>query len=184
MHRSGFVLVGGSSSRMGRDKALLPFHGERLVDRIARQVREAAGSVTLVGAAGRYTDLDYKVIEDKIPGCGPLGGIHAALSESTAEWNLIVACDMPRLETTFLEALLDRAEQEACDCLVPLSLPSKPEPLCAVWRRPALVRIEAALQSGVRRMSDTLKLLNTHYWQADPAWFANANTPQEWARHA
>jgi molybdenum cofactor guanylyltransferase len=184
MHRSGFVLVGGSSSRMGRDKALLQFRGERLVDHVARQVREAAGSVALVGAAGRYTNLDYTVITDRIPGCGPLGGIHAALSESTAEWNLIVACDMPKLETTFLEALLERADQEPCDCLVPLSLPSRPEPLCAVWHKPALGSIEAALQGGVRRMSEALKLLNTHYWPADPAWFANANTPQEWARHA
>lgn len=184
MRRSGFVLVGGSSSRMGRDKALLPFRGEPLVGRIARQVREAAGSVVLVGAAERYAALGYPTISDEVPGRGPLGGVHAALSWTTAEWNLVVACDMPHLETAFLEALLDRAEQDPCDCLAPLSAPAKTEPLCAVWRRPALPKIEHLLQQGVRRMSDALKLLDTHYWPAQAAWFANVNTPREWARHA
>ncbi len=184
MRRSGFVLVGGSSSRMGCDKALLPYRGERLVDHIARQVRGAAGSVTLVGAAERYGALGYRVISDQIAGRGPLGGVHAALSDTEAEWNLLVACDMPRLEQALLEGLLDRAEEQGCDCLVPLSAPHKVEPLCAVWRRSALAKIEAALFDGVLRMTDALQLLDTHYWTGAAAWFVNANTPQEWARHA
>jgi len=184
MRRSGFVLVGGSSSRMGRDKGLLPFRGERLVDRIARQVLTAAGSVTLVGAPERYTGLGYRAIPDRIPDCGPLGGVHTALSETRAEWNLIVACDMPRLDGGFLDALLGRAEQETCECLVPVSSPGKIEPLCAAWHRTALAEVEAGLRDGVRRMSDVLNLLKTKHWPANPAWFANANTPQEWATHA
>jgi molybdopterin-guanine dinucleotide biosynthesis protein A len=184
MRRSGFVLVGGSSSRMGRDKALLPYRGERLVDHIAREVRDAAGSVTLVGAAERYGSLGYRAISDKIAGRGPLGGVHAALSDTAAEWNLVVACDMPRLERALLEGLLERAEQQGCDCLVPLPAPHKVEPLCAVWRRSALAKIEAALNGGVLRMTDVLQLLDTHYWTGAAAWFANANTPRDWVRHA
>ena len=184
MRRSGFVLVGGNSSRMGRDKALLPYRGGRLVDYIARQVRGAAGSVTLVGAAERYGALGYRVIPDKIAGRGPLGGVHAALSDTSAEWNLLVACDMPRLEQALLEDLLERAEQLGCDCLVPISAPNKVEPLCAVWRRSALAKVEAALNEGVLRMTDALQLLDTHYWTGAAACFANANTPREWARHA
>jgi molybdopterin-guanine dinucleotide biosynthesis protein A len=184
MRRSGYVLVGGNSSRMGRDKAMLPYRGERLVDYIAREVRGAAGSVTLVGAAERYGALGYRVIPDKIAGRGPLGGVHAALSDTSAEWNLLVACDMPRLEQALLENLLGRAEELGCDCLVPLSAPNKVEPLCAVWRRSALAKIEAALNAGVLRMTDALQLLDTHYWTGAEACFANANTPREWARHA
>lgn len=184
MRRSGFVLVGGDSSRMGRDKALLPFRGRPLVDHIARQVLDAAGSVTLVGAPERYAALGYPTIPDRQPGQGPLGGVEAALRSTTSEWNLIVACDMPRLEAHFLTALLDRAELDTCDCLVPLPAPDAPEPLCAAWHRGALGKVEAALENGVRRMSGILQLLDTHYWPAGPAWFANVNTPREWARHA
>ncbi len=49
---AGFVLTGGRSSRMGRDKALLPIEGSLLVERTAERVRAAAGSVTLIGAPG------------------------------------------------------------------------------------------------------------------------------------
>jgi molybdenum cofactor guanylyltransferase len=185
MRRAGFVLVGGSSSRMGRDKALLPYRGATLLDRVAGEVRAAAGSVALVGAAERYADLGYETISDRIPDRGPLGGVYTALAQTAAEWNLIVACDMPRLERVFLANLLDQADRHGPECLVPLSAEDKPEPLCAAWHRSALPKVQAALTGGVLRMSDALKLLDTHYWTTTAAaWFANANTPQDWARHA
>jgi molybdopterin-guanine dinucleotide biosynthesis protein A len=93
--RGGFVLVPGHSTRMGRDKALLKFHGSTFAGGIAECVRRVAGNVTLVGPPDRYRELGYTVIPDRVPGCGPLGGVYTALSSSHAEWNLIVACDMP-----------------------------------------------------------------------------------------
>src|SRR5437763_12141966 len=104
--RAGFVLVGGASSRMGRDKARLPFRGRTLVEHIAAAVAEAAGSVTLVGAPERYQSLGLPIIPDTRPGEGPLAGILAALGASQAGWNLIAACDMPVISAPFLKSLL------------------------------------------------------------------------------
>src|SRR5712691_8368629 len=101
--RAGFVLVGGKSSRMGRDKANLPFEGRTLVERVAAAVADAAGSVTLVGPPGRYESLGLPVIADLEPDLGPLGGIHAALSATSAAWNLIAACDLPAVSGPFLK---------------------------------------------------------------------------------
>ena len=95
--RAGFVLVGGNSSRMGRDKAGLPLLGRTLVEHVAAAVAEAAGSVTLIGPPGRYSSLDFPIIADWRPGLGPLGGIHTALTHSPAVWNLIAACDLPQI---------------------------------------------------------------------------------------
>src|SRR5205807_1875209 len=116
--RAGFVLVGGNSSRMGQDKACLPFQGKTLLEHVAAAVAEAAGSVTLVGAPERYQSLGFPIIADSRPGAGPLAGIHTALSISHADWNMIVACDMPGISAPFLKSLLAAAAASGADCLI------------------------------------------------------------------
>jgi len=102
---AGFVLTGGSSLRMGRDKALLPIGGSALVERTAERVRAAAGSVTLIGAPSRYAHLGLAVAPDLIADCGPIGGLYTALKMTSADWNLVVACDMPGVTAAFLDDL-------------------------------------------------------------------------------
>ena len=95
---------------MGRDKALLPFKGRTLVECVASEVHAVTGVVTLVGNINRLSYLSYPVIEDIFPGRGPFSGIQAALTVSRAEWNLIVACDMPEVTSDFLRKIVERAK--------------------------------------------------------------------------
>ena len=184
MRRAGYVLVGGRSRRMGRDKALLPYRGMTLVEHIAGQVRAAAGSVALVGPPEKYRHLGLPVIADQRHGCGPLGGLHTILGATGAEWNLVVACDMPGLTAEFLEELLERAESMRVRCLAPRSPGGQAEPLCAVYHRTALAIVEGALEAGVRKLTEVLDLLEAAYIpRGEPGWFRNANTPQEWIIH-
>ena len=133
--RAGFVLAGGRSSRMGRDKALLPWKGSTLIQSVAREVFQAAGNTTLIGSPELYGKLGFPVIPDRIEGCGPMGGLHAALSAKAAEWNLLVACDMPAVTCELLAALLDATETSDSDAVVPTSSAR------ARWESPASVRI-------------------------------------------
>jgi molybdopterin-guanine dinucleotide biosynthesis protein A len=181
MSRAGFVLVGGQSSRMGRDKAVLPHRDATLVERVAREVLAAAGSVTLVGPAERYQALGYSVISDRLAGCGPLAGIEAALRATRADWNLVVACDMPAVTAAFLNSLWEAAEHSGADCLLPVSGPGRPEPLCAVYHRRCLPRIAKALDEGTRKITDALAGLHVVFWPAgNAACFDNVNTPEDW----
>ena len=72
MGRAGFVLAGGRSSRMGSNKALLPFRGSTLVEHIAQRVHAAAGRVILVGQPEIYSHLALPVVADARPECGPM----------------------------------------------------------------------------------------------------------------
>ncbi|MFN0170558.1 MAG: molybdenum cofactor guanylyltransferase [Bryobacteraceae bacterium] len=181
MTRAGFVMCGGLSSRMGTDKALLPFHGRTLLEQVAEQVRTAVGAVTLLGPAERYAHLGFPVIPDRQPGCGPLAGILAALESGKGDWNLIVACDMPGVSAPRLVELLRAASVADCDCLLPLGPTGQPEPLCAVYHSRSLPHLRLMFDSGVRKVTTALDGLHvTRHKVEDSLLFENVNTPSDW----
>jgi molybdopterin-guanine dinucleotide biosynthesis protein A len=161
---------------MGTDKALLPYHGGTLVAAVAREVEAAAGSVVLVGRPDGFEG--FHAIPDRYPGEGPLGGILTALHHTFADWNLILACDMPRVSAEFLRELLERADG---DGLVPVGPSGRPEPLCAVYHRRALSGMEAAFARGVRKVTAAF----TEEMRLSPvaSGFQNVNTPEDWATY-
>ena len=177
---AGFVLTGGRSSRMGRDKALLPIEGSLLVERTAEVVRAAAGSVMLIGAPERYAHLGISVLPDLVENFGPICGLHTALNMTRADWNLVVACDMPSLTAGFLSDLLAAAQQLGCACLAPQT-DSGLHPLCAVYHRRAADAVEFAIEHKRFKMHDLLKSLGAVSWPvADASLLENVNTPLEW----
>lgn len=174
--------MGGKSSRMGRDKALLPFHGGTLAGHVAAAAAGAAGSVALIGDPQKYGCLGYPVYPDRTPGAGPLGGIETALVLTAAEWNLVLACDMPAVSAGFLRSLLEAAESSGQDVLLPAGPSGRPEPLCAVYHRRCRAALRSALDSGIRKVVEACAGLRTATLTvADPACFENLNTPEEWA---
>jgi molybdopterin-guanine dinucleotide biosynthesis protein A len=181
MQRSGFVLAGGGSSRMGRDKALLPYRGTTLVQHLAQLVQEAAGTVALIGEPVRYSSLGYPVYPDKFPGCGPLGGIYTALSISAADWNLIVACDMPGISADVLRTLLGSAAGPGQSCVIATGPTGAPEPLCAVYHRCCLPVLRRAIKEKRFKMRDLVMELEPTARLVDASALANVNTPAEWA---
>jgi molybdopterin-guanine dinucleotide biosynthesis protein A len=178
---AGFVLTGGESRRMGRDKALLRGpDGVPLAAQIAESVREAAGSVVLIGPLERYTHLGFPVLADRVPGYGPLGGVYTALSATSAEWNLIVACDMPNLTAHFLSGLLGAAQASTADCLVPEDAAGM-HPLCAVYHRRCLPAAESAIRHNQLKMHTFVSSLRFEKWASPEALaLANINTPEAW----
>lgn len=166
---------------MGRDKARLPYRNGTLVGHIAAQVEKAAGSACLVGAPERYRDLPFPAIPDVFAGAGPVAGIHAALAADQADWNLIVACDMPEITAGFLLRLLEEAERASRQGLAPLSPDGRRQPLCAVYHRSCLPSFEEALRAGRHKLADVVAELDLALWPvAEARWFRNLNTPADW----
>lgn len=151
----GFVLAGGASSRMGRDKALLELGGLPLIVRAAKLLERVAGPPTVIAPAGRYHELGLRVVPDDHAGFGPLGGIATALRLAASPWNLVVGCDLPYLTAEWLEFLIQRAKASAADAVLPENERGL-EPLCAMYHRRGEAAIQAALQRGVRKVTDGL----------------------------
>ncbi|MBZ5531095.1 MAG: molybdenum cofactor guanylyltransferase [Acidobacteriia bacterium] len=148
---SAFVLAGGKSTRMGTDKAALELDGRTLLEHALATLRSVAGDVCvdicILGSRQLYKDYGVEVIEDLFPGCGPLGGIHAALALARAPLNLIIAVDTPFLSPEFLRRLVQRAA-ESCAVVTAPEIAGYRQPLCAVYSLDFLPIAEQALRSG------------------------------------
>ena len=182
MEATGFVLAGGESARMGRDKALLPYRGTTLLEYVASVVRQAAGTVSILGDAKRYRNLPYPVYPDRVPSCGPIGGIYTALSMTDSDWNLIVACDMPMLSAALLRPLIDASFRSTVDCLVGAGPGGEPQPLCGIYHRRCLPAVERAIRDKRFKMKELVSELKAGIVTLDESLLANVNTPGEWVR--
>jgi len=165
---------------MGQDKALLPLGCGTLIEQLAMRVAEVAGNVALVGAPDRYRHLSFDRLSDGRPGMGPLAGIEAALESGRGTLNLIVACDMPALETDWLRRLLLRAKQSEALCVVGCDV-NGIHPTCAVYRSNCLPLLREALDAGHLKLLDFVAGLSPVTVESDsPIW--NINTAEEWKR--
>jgi molybdopterin-guanine dinucleotide biosynthesis protein A len=181
MAAGGYVLTGGASFRLGRDKALLAYGGSTLVEHIAATVRAVCGNVTLVGAPARYRHLRLTTIDDHHPGRGPLSGIEAALSHSPHDWNLILACDLPGVQPPLLTRLLATAAAGPADVVAVAAADGRPEPLCAAYHRRTLPVIIDAIASDRLSAWQVLTSMKLTTIQKHPGEsLGNINTAEDW----
>ncbi|MCB9384344.1 MAG: molybdenum cofactor guanylyltransferase [Bryobacterales bacterium] len=154
MTQAGYVLTGGRSSRFGSDKARFEIDGRPLAWVTAEKVCQAAGSVALVGAPERYADWDLRLIADPREDFGPVAGIVAALEDSHADWNLIVAVDMVGVTVEFLRFLLEGAD---ADVVMPVQPDGRDQPLCCAYRTDVAGALRARMDAGIGRVTDALE---------------------------
>jgi molybdopterin-guanine dinucleotide biosynthesis protein A len=178
---AGFVLAGGRSTRMGQDKALLTLGGEPLVKRAVRKVSKVCARVAIAGGAENLMQFG-RVIPDESAGCGPLGGIVAALEQSSFEWNLFLAVDAPFVPVLVLKTLLFVAAGSSSVCVMARTQDVM-QPLCAVYSREALAVLRQELIAGRWKVTRAIEAAGpVKVVDFDDArWFANLNTPEEFA---
>jgi molybdopterin-guanine dinucleotide biosynthesis protein A len=185
---SGFVLAGGKSTRMGQDKAAVTLNGRTLLEHALAALRGVCRDVSILGRHDLYGSL-APVYEDIFSGCGPLGGIHAALSNSQTQFNLIIAVDTPFLVPEFLSYLAERAIASAAVVTTP-EIDDYTQPLCTVYSLDFLAIAEHALRLKNYKIvplfpaGRTLVIkqaeLRRFAFAAD--MFENLNTPEDLAR--
>jgi molybdenum cofactor guanylyltransferase len=198
----GWVLAGGRSLRMGRDKAAVALAGRPLLQHMLDKLRAVGLRARVAGLRAPVPGIAADVLNDAHPDvhpdCGPLSGMETALKKSEAPLVLIVGVDLPLLEAEFLAWMLRRASATGAMATVPRA-GDKPQPLCAVYRRELLDGVTGALETGDYKMMvaveraaaggrldffDVERVAATGAWRSTRAthWqFMNCNTPEELA---
>jgi molybdopterin-guanine dinucleotide biosynthesis protein len=180
-----FVVAGGESRRMGRDKALLPWGGGDLLDHAVARLRAVARDVRILcGPARRYVERGLPVEPDAVSGAGPLGGVLTGLAAATGRPGLFLAVDLPNVPAALLARLAERVE--GWDAVVPVS-PGGAEPLCAAYGPGCLEPIRRRMAAGDLRMTafwPDVRVLEVGAAElaafGDPdEIFRNLNTPED-----
>ena len=175
---------------MGSDKALLPFLGRPLIQRVLERLTPIADEILVTtNRPEDYHFLDLPLFRDLKPDRGALGGLYTALSSATCEAVAVVACDMPFASAALIEAAGKLLAQEEADVVIPDSGGGL-EPLHAVYRRETcLPAIESAIDADQWRLISWFPKVKVRILQPeeiklyDPTGLAfwNLNTPEEFA---
>lgn len=189
MKVSAAVLAGGQSHRMGRDKAFLSLGGKPVIQRVLERILPLSDDIILVtNTPEKYAPYaDYRITGDVYPGRGALGGIYTALTAARYQHCLIVACDMPFLNTRLLRYLARLAIFWNCDVVVP-QISGRWETLHAVYSKRCLEPIEQCLRQDQLRVCSFFEKVRLYAVEQprierfDPLLrsFLNMNTPEEW----
>jgi molybdopterin-guanine dinucleotide biosynthesis protein A len=185
---TAFVLAGGKSTRMGKDKAFLEFRGRILLARVLELAAGAGSEVRIVGDPRKFAAFG-KVVEDIYRERGPLGGIHAALESSSTKLNLMLAVDLPLVQPNFLKYLISVAREAKALATVPRTGDGL-QPLCAVYRREFARAAEQSLAQGKNKIDALFANVETRIIEPEELshagfsgqMFRNLNTPEEFEK--
>jgi len=155
----GCVLAGGKSSRMGQDKALLPFCGRPMIQHIV-EILEGVFSTVVISSNNNeaYTFLQHPTYADIFQNCGPLGGIHAVMVKTNTNKIFVTACDTPFLTTELIRYILNNCGEAE---IAVTEMDGIVQPLCGLYSKKILCHIENNLRGNRQKMLELLKEVQT-----------------------
>ena len=170
---------------MGSDKAFLELAGRSLLRRVLDLARSVASDVRIVGDPRKFSSF-APAIADIYPARGPLGGIHAALTDSTSDLNLALAVDLPFLDARLLRYLIVEAESTDAVVTVPRA-GGHLHPLCAIYRKQFLAPAGRALAENRNKLDALFNEVEVRIIPEDDltaagfslATFRNLNSPAD-----
>lgn len=193
----GYVLAGGASSRMRRDKANLLLDGETFVSRAASALSVIAPPERLFVVGDLEENSFYlPVVSDEFitenveRKRGAIVGLHAALKNTSSNWAAVLACDLPFANGDLFQKLAS-FRVENSDAIVPIQADGKWQPLCALYRREAcLPVVETMLRGDDWSLRNVLRRVKTRFVEFNEIgdlrsaeyFFFNVNTPEDYAK--
>ncbi|RKX41659.1 MAG: hypothetical protein DRP64_11125 [Verrucomicrobia bacterium] len=175
---TAIILSGGKSSRMGRDKGLLPIDGVPMIGRIAGQLRGNFREVLVSGNPEKYVVPHARTVPDLEPDRGPLMGLLSTLRASKSELNWVTTCDMPEPNLAFVRKMTRSIG--GYDAVVPVDSNGWKQPLIGLYRKGVAEAIEQQVAEDKWSIRDLIHHLNVRYIPLTSGWYRNLNTQQEY----
>jgi molybdopterin-guanine dinucleotide biosynthesis protein A len=167
---TGFVLAGGKSSRMGKDKFSLQIESETFLTRAVSALAGVCPTVKIVLNQTQTIETTLPVVRDIYPERGANGAIHAAFSNCETKFAVVLAVDLPLVDRQAIENLARFAlAANKFPAVVPTQTDGKPQPLCAVYRaKYCLPPLEKLLtENSAASVRDFLALIAPKYIAAE-----------------
>jgi molybdopterin-guanine dinucleotide biosynthesis protein A len=181
---TGFVLAGGLSSRMGKDKSLMLFRGKPLVMYAIGALAPLCERIIISSNVFNYSFTGCEVWPDELSIQAPINGLYTCLKRSETEWNFVVNCDMPFADTHLFSYLLEQAFD--ADAVIPVHGKGWVEPLCGLYNRSTLDVLESRMKAEQYSILMLLKAIRCKYISIGPEqdfynekMFSNLNSPAD-----
>jgi molybdopterin-guanine dinucleotide biosynthesis protein A len=164
MDITAIVLAGGKNRRFGRNKALATIGGISLIEHVVERLRPQTSQILIVTSRDRHdlpVTCNAEIVADIYPDKGPLGGIYTGLLASRATHSLVIACDMPFLNTELLYYMVRQSRD--FNVVIPRLAEGKLEPLHAIYSKACLSKIKSQLDWNYLRVDSILDALRVRY---------------------
>lgn len=185
MNFGGIVLAGGKSSRMGKDKPLLPFKGKPLIEYSIRCLKPVCNEIIISTNNNRLSHIGYKTIADDIKLIGPIGGLLSGLKASCFHWNCVISCDTPNIPSSLFTHLQGFISHDI-SAIIPTHGNGRFEPLVGLYSKNMIADIERMVNEHKLKMIDLLQTVNTEFVAVNSALpfyhsdiFYNCNRPSD-----
>lgn len=164
MKVTGIVLAGGKNLRLGRNKALEVIGGKILIEYVIERLSPVVDRILVVTSREKIdlpTADKAEILLDIYPDSGPLGGIYTGLLNAKSQYSVVVACDMPFLNTELLRYMISLSP--GFEAVVPRLEEKKLEPLHAIYSKNCLDKIKTLLEHNELRVNSLLKSVKVRY---------------------
>ncbi|WP_291966695.1 molybdenum cofactor guanylyltransferase [Caloramator sp.] len=112
------ILCGGKSTRMGFDKSKIVINNKLLIEDIAERLNKVFDDIVFITNDKNKFNTKYRVVEDVIKNCGPIGAIYTALLSSKSQYVFVIGCDMPFVNLDYIKYLIEVLNKREVECLI------------------------------------------------------------------
>ncbi|MGB3656040.1 MAG: molybdenum cofactor guanylyltransferase, partial [Rivularia sp. (in: cyanobacteria)] len=182
---AALILAGGKSSRMGSDKALVDYQGKPMLLSVYQVAAACTEQVYILTPwSDRYQSIlppDCQYLVESQPGKGPVNGLYQGLEQISADWILLLACDLPLLDVEILQSWINKLPQIPASTLALVPQRSQIwEPMCGFYRKEVKTELDTFLKMGKRSFQDLLSGINVEALNVDEKtglMLFNCNSP-------